>query len=72
MLRKDAIQASGVVLETLPDEAFRVELPNGHRLVARMRSSLKLNFMQVAAGDRVTVELSPYDLSRGMIVLKER
>jgi len=68
--RPDAIRAEGLIVETLGERAFRVELANGHRFVARPCSRLRLMFVRLAPGDRVTVELSPYDLSKGSIVLK--
>jgi len=60
------------VIEVLPNTIFRVELPNGHRILAHVSGKLRFNFVRVAAGDMVTVEMSPYDLSKGCIVFKEK
>jgi len=59
------------VIEVLPNNLFRVELVNGHRFVAHTSGKMRLSFIRLAAGDRITVEMSPYDLSKGCIVLKE-
>jgi translation initiation factor IF-1 len=67
----DAIRADGLIVEALNERIFRVELANGHRFVARPCSRLRLEFVRLAPGDRVRVELSPYDLSKGRIVLKQ-
>ena len=71
MPREDAIRAEGVVTDVLPERVFRVELLNGHRIVARAASRLRLAFVRLGCGDRVVVEMSPYDLSKGVIVLTE-
>lgn len=71
MPREDAIQAEGRVIEVLPNRIFRVEMPNGHRILAHMSGRVRLNFVRIAVGDAVTVEMSPYDLSRGCIILNE-
>ena len=71
MRREDAIRVAGTVVEVLPNNLFRVELPNGHRFVAHTSGKLRLNFVRLLLGDKVTVEMSPYDLSKGCITLNE-
>lgn len=70
MAKKDAIQVEGVVVEPLPNTMFRVELENGHRILAHISGKMRLHFIRILPGDRVTVELSPYDLTRGRIVYR--
>jgi translation initiation factor IF-1 len=60
------------VLETLPNAMFRVELPNGHKVLAHVSGKMRMNFIRILPGDTVTLELSPYDLSRGRIVRREK
>lgn len=68
MAREDAIKVEGVVLEALPNRTYRVGLANGHRVVAFVAGKRRLNFVKLASGDKVTLELSPYDLSEGRII----
>lgn len=70
MSRKDAIKVEGTVLETLPNAMFRVELENKHVIIAHVSGKMRMHFIRILAGDRVTVEMSPYDLSKGRIVLR--
>lgn len=70
MVRKEAIEVEGVVTEALPNASFRVELANGHPVLAYVSGKIRLNFIRVLPGDRVLVELSPYDLSRGRITYR--
>ncbi|HHT01322.1 MAG TPA: translation initiation factor IF-1 [Firmicutes bacterium] len=70
MSKKDTIEVEGRVLEPLPNAMFRVELDNGHKILAHVSGKIRLNFIRVLAGDRVRVELSPYDLSRGRIIYR--
>lgn len=70
--KKDTIEIEGVVQDVLPNAVFRVELDNGHKVTAHLSGKLRLNFIRVGAGDRVTVELSPYDLTRGRITWRGR
>ena len=65
------IAVEGTVVEALPNVLFRVELPNGHRILAHTSGKMRLKFVKLAVGDKVTVQLSPYDLSKGSITLKE-
>ncbi|MDN5344199.1 MAG: translation initiation factor [Clostridia bacterium] len=70
MAREDVIEVEGKVIEPLPNAMFRVELANGHRVLAHVSGKIRMNFIRILPGDRVTVELSPYDLSRGRIVYR--
>ncbi|NQU96736.1 MAG: translation initiation factor IF-1 [Chloroflexi bacterium] len=72
MPKKEAIEVEGLVTEALPNATFRVELPTGHRVLAHASGKIRLNFIRVLPGDRVLVELSPYDLSRGRITYRFR
>jgi translation initiation factor IF-1 len=69
--REEAIRVEGTVVEVLPNNLFRVELPNGHRFMAHTSGRMRMNFVRLVAGDKVTVEMSPYDLSKGLIILNE-
>ena len=71
MPREEAIRVEGTVVEVLPNNLFRVELTNGHRFVAHASGRLRMNFIRLVIGDKVTVEMSPYDLSKGLIILNE-
>jgi translation initiation factor IF-1 len=68
--KKDAIEVEGTVIEPLPNTMFAVELENGHRVLAHISGKLRMNFIRILPGDRVRVELSPYDLSRGRITYR--
>ena len=68
--KKDAIEVEGTVLEPLPNTMFAVELENGHRVLANISGKLRMNFIRILPGDRVRVELSPYDLTRGRITYR--
>ena len=70
MPRKEAIEVEGVVLEPLPNAMFRVELSNGHKVLAHISGKIRLHYIRVLPGDRVIVELSPYDLGRGRITYR--
>ena len=70
MAKKDGIEVEGTVTEALPNAVFRVELPTGHRVLAHASGKIRMNFIRVLPGDRVLVELSPYDLSRGRITYR--
>ena len=67
MAKEDAIEVEGRVLEPLPNAMFRVELENGHRVLAHISGKMRMHFIKILPGDKVTVELSPYDLTRGRI-----
>lgn len=70
MPKEDAIEVEGTVLEPLPNAMFRVELPNGHRILAHVSGKMRMHYIKILPGDRVTVELSPYDLTRGRITYR--
>ncbi|MBC7336572.1 MAG: translation initiation factor IF-1, partial [Clostridia bacterium] len=70
MAKKDVIELQGTVVEALPNGMFRVELDNGHRVLAHVSGKIRMNFIRILPGDRVTVELSPYDLTRGRITYR--
>jgi translation initiation factor IF-1 len=72
MPKEDAIEVKGTVLETLPNAMFRVELENGHRVLAHISGKMRMHFIKILAGDKVIVELSPYDLTRGRITYREK
>jgi len=67
MAKSDVIEVEGVVSEALPNATFKVELQNGHKVLAHISGKLRMNFIRILPGDKVTLELSPYDLSRGRI-----
>jgi len=68
----DAIAVSGTVLQSMPNAMFRVNLDNGHQVLAHVAGSVRLRYVRIAPGDKVTVELSPFDLSRGRITYRMR
>jgi translation initiation factor IF-1 len=70
MPKKEAIEVEGTVIEPLPNAMFRVELPNGHHVLAHASGKMRLHFIRILRGDKVLVELSPYDLSRGRITYR--
>jgi translation initiation factor IF-1 len=70
MAKKDAIRLQAKVVEALPNAMFRVELENGHMVLAHVSGKMRMNFIRILPGDMVTVEMSPYDLNRGRIVLR--
>lgn len=70
MGKEDVIEVEGRVLETLPNAMFRVELANNHKVLAHISGKMRMNFIKILPGDRVLVELSPYDLSRGRIIYR--
>lgn len=72
MSKKDAIEVEGTVIEPLANAMFSIELENGHRVLAHISGKLRMNFIRILPGDRVRVELSPYDLSRGRITYRMR
>jgi translation initiation factor IF-1 len=72
MAKQDMIEVEGTVLETLPNAMFRVELANGHRVLAHLSGKMRMHFIKILPGDRVTVQLSPYDLNRGRITYRAK
>ena len=72
MAKEEAIKVEGVVLETLPNAMFKVELENKHQVLAHISGKMRMHFIKILPGDTVTVELSPYDLTRGRIMYRGR
>ena len=70
MAKKEAIEVEGTVIEPLPNGMFRVELANGHRVLAHISGKIRLHYIKILPGDRVLIELSPYDLGRGRITYR--
>ncbi|OGX24418.1 MAG: translation initiation factor IF-1 [Omnitrophica WOR_2 bacterium RIFCSPHIGHO2_01_FULL_48_9] len=70
MAKEDLIEVEGVIAEALPNAMFRVELDNGHKVLAHISGKIRMNFIRILPGDRVKVELSPYDLTRGRITFR--
>ena len=70
MVKKDAIRLQAKVKEALPNAVFKVELENGHEILAHVSGKMRMHFIRILPGDTVTVEMSPYDLNRGRIVLR--
>lgn len=70
MGKEDIIEVQGVVTETLPNAMFRVQLDNGHKILAHISGKMRMHFIRILPGDKVTVELSPYDLSKGRITYR--
>ena len=67
MSKSDVIEMEGKVIEALPNAMFQVELPNGHQILAHISGKMRMNFIRIYPGDKVTIEISPYDLTRGRI-----
>ena len=72
MAKEDSIEMQGTILETLPNTMFRVELENGHVVIAHISGKSRKNYIRILTGDKVTVALTPYDLSKGRIVFRSR
>jgi translation initiation factor IF-1 len=70
MPKEEAIKVDGTIVETLPNATFRVELENGHKVLAHISGKMRMHFIKILPGDKVTVELSPYDLTRGRITYR--
>ena len=70
MAKEDIIEIQGYVLETLPNAMFRVQLDNGHKILAHISGKMRMHFIRILPGDKVTVEMSPYDLTRGRITYR--
>jgi len=70
MSKQDAIKIDGVVTDTLPNASFRVKLENGHEILAHISGKMRMHYIKILVGDRVTIELSPYDLSKGRITYR--
>ena len=72
MAKEEAIQMEGSVVETLPNTMFRVELENGHKVIAHISGKMRKHYIRIMTGDKVTVELTPYDLEKGRIVYRAK
>ena len=72
MSKEDVIEIEGTVIEALPNAMFQVELANGHKILAHVSGKLRMNFIRIVPGDKVTVEMSPYDLSKGRITWRAK
>ena len=72
MSKEDVIEVSGKILEALPNATFQVELENGHKILAHVSGKLRMNFIRILPGDKVTVEMSPYDLTQGRITWRAK
>ena len=72
MAKEEALQMDGTVLETLPNTMFRVELENGHIVTAHISGRMRKHYIRIMTGDKVTVEMTPYDLGKGRIVYREK
>ncbi len=70
MTKEEAIQVEGTILEPLPNAMFKVELENGHKVLAHISGKMRMHFIKILPGDVVTIELSPYDLTRGRIIFR--
>ncbi len=70
--KEDVIEVEGTVVESLPNAMFQVELANGHKVLAHISGKLRMNFIRILPGDKVTLELSPYDLTRGRIIWRAK
>ena len=72
MSKEDVIEVEGTVIDTLPNTMFKVELENGHQILAHISGKLRMNYIKILPGDKVKLELSPYDLTRGRIVWRDK
>lgn len=72
MSKQDVIEVEGIVKEALPNATFQVEIPGGHMILAHISGKLRMNFIRILPGDKVTIELSPYDLTRGRITWRSK
>jgi translation initiation factor IF-1 len=72
MAKEEVIEVEAVVVETLPNAMFKVELENGHQILAHVSGKIRMNYIRILPGDKVTLELSPYDLTRGRITYRHK
>lgn len=70
MSKQDTIKVDGIILETLPNATFRVKLDNGHEILAHISGKMRMHFIKILVGDKVALEISPYDLSKGRIIYR--
>ena len=71
-MKEEAIQTEGTIIEVLPNARFRVELENGHRVLAHVSGKMRMHYIRIVTGDKVKLELSPYDLSKGRIIYRNK
>lgn len=71
-MKEEAIEVEGIILEALPNARFRVELENGHKILAHVSGKMRMYFIRILPGDKVKLELSPYDLTKGRIIYREK
>ena len=72
MAKSDMIEVEGVVVESLPNTTFQVDIGNGHTILAHISGKLRMNFIRILPGDKVTIEMSPYDLTKGRIIWRDK
>lgn len=72
MVKEEPLQVVGTVTESLPNATFRVELENGHKVLAHISGKMRMNFIRILPGDKVTLEMSPYDLTKGRIIYRNK
>ena len=72
MAKEDVIELEGIVIEALPNAMFQVDIGNGHRILAHISGKLRMNFIRILPGDKVTIQMSPYDLTRGRITWRSK
>ncbi|MCH9044711.1 MAG: translation initiation factor IF-1 [SAR324 cluster bacterium] len=72
MAKEDSVEVEGKVVESLPNAMFRVELPNGHKILAHISGKMRMHYIRILPGDKVTVQMSPYDLGRGRITYRSK
>ena len=72
MSKQDMLELEGVVVEALPNAIFQVELENGHKVLAHISGKLRMNYIRILPGDKVTIEMSPYDLTKGRIIWRDK
>ncbi|AKC60547.1 translation initiation factor IF-1 [Blochmannia endosymbiont of Camponotus (Colobopsis) obliquus] len=72
MIKEENIEMQGIVIDTLPNTMFRVKLENGHTIIAHISGKMRKNYIRILTGDKVTIELTPYDLNKGRIIFRSR
>lgn len=72
MTKQDVLEVEGKVIDTLPNAMFKVELENGHQIMAHVSGKIRMNYIRILPGDKVTIEISPYDLTRGRITYRHK
>lgn len=72
MVKEEPLQVVGTIIESLPNATFRVELDNGHKILAHISGKMRMHYIKILPGDKVTIEMSPYDLSKGRIIYRNK